>query len=292
MRETFCESGTADEECIVPILGGVVYQTEEDWCREKYNHSDASICREIRDDAQRKYNAVTFFLFMLNGIWALFLVALIWVMLCVLQAIITLPIVQRSKESNIPLWLTVPILGCVGAGYTLIFTRASIDEQFQDAHWIGIVFLTSGALFALAASLGIVLKFYTVLNGRQRRIKQAIVVLFIAAIFTTIFTMTTIFITSLIYSLQILELPEYDFRSIACALDVSGSCTGCHPQFIPKDSSDICPEWTDDDVQRVLTTIMKQSATIAAIFIVYALISLRYGFVFFQYVSRYQIEYV
>ena len=43
---------------------------------------------------------------------------------------------------------------------------------------------------------------------------------------------------------------------------------------------------------RIFQTTMKQSATVAAIFLVYAMITLRYGLLLFQYVSQYKIEYV
>lgn len=149
-------------------------------------------------------------------------------------------------------------------------------------------YLISGGAFTLAALVGFFLKCYTVLNGRQRRIKQGVVVVFIVTIFLSLFAVGTIFVTSLIYSLGIINLPTEEPQDIACVLDMSGSCTGCEPG----DPGPKCPEWTEEDVQDVLDTIMKQSATLAAIFLVYALITLRYGFLLFRYVSRYQIEYV
>ena len=106
----------------------------------------------------------------------------------------------------------------------------------------------------------------------------------------TLFSVGTIFVTSLIYSLGILNpvLEKNDYQEVACAVDLSGSCTGCDQDVV----SLKCPEWTENDVNAVLDTIMKQSATLAAIFLVYSLITLRYGFVLFHYVTRYQIEYV
>ena len=53
-----------------------------------------------------------------------------------------------------------------------------------------------------------------------------------------------------------------------------------------------CPEWTDSDILKVLQTQLKQSATLAAIFLIYAFSALRFGFILRSHVSRYQIEYV
>jgi len=283
VRRLFCEEGTEDSKCMAPIDGGSVYESELIWCQKEYNATD---CESVRDDAQRRYNLSAGIYYTVNGVWALLLVVLMWVTLSLLQAVITLPIVQRSKESNIPLWLTFPIVGCFALGYILLFEEASIEEIVDDVYWIAIGYLTSGGLFTLAAMIGIVLKFYTVLNRRQRRIKQGLVIVFISTIMMTLLAVSTIFVTSLLYSFRFVDLTEDSLQQIACVIDMSGSCTGCDQ--LPKQ----CPEWTNEDVQKVLATMMKQNTTLAAIFLVYAMITLRYGFVLFAHVSRYQIEYV
>lgn len=292
-REFFCPPGTADAECAVPVQGGAEYETEEKWCMNQYNVSfnNSTYCQDIRDESQDEYNVASRIFYTANAIWALVLVLLIWVTLCVLQGIITLPIVQRSKESNIPLWLTFPIVGCYSIGYLLIYSESSFEQSVQDVYWIGLAYFVSGGAFTLAALVGIFLKCYTVLNGRQRRIKQGVVVLFIVIIFITVFAVATIFTTSLIYSLNIVDFQLDSYREIACYLDSDGgSCTGCNPRASIEE--DVCPEWSEDDVKSVAQTIMKQSSALAAIFLVYALVTLRYGFVLFRHVSRYQIEYV
>jgi hypothetical protein len=150
-RELFCAPpGTAEHECMVPIFGGD-YETEKDWCLQKYN---ATNCSQVRDDAQAKYNTFSRIFYTSNGIWACFLVALLWCILCILQAIITVPIVQRSKESNIPLWLTLPIVGCYTTGYFLGFYlkayKTNAFEHLDDINWISLAYLISGGAFTLA----------------------------------------------------------------------------------------------------------------------------------------------
>lgn len=51
---------------------------------------------------------------------------------------------------------------------------------------IGIAYLVTGGAFALAAFMGIILKLYTVLNQRQKKFKQALVVVFIGTIVVTV----------------------------------------------------------------------------------------------------------
>lgn len=121
-RRFFCDEGTANDQCMVPVEGGEDYDTEEQWCQAYYN---ATNCEDIRDDAQFEYNVAIHTANIVNGIWGLILVVLMWVTLCVLQAVITLSIVQRSKEANIPLWLTFPIIGCLVVGVSLQYSEVS-----------------------------------------------------------------------------------------------------------------------------------------------------------------------
>lgn len=117
-RENLCKKDTSFTKCTVPIDGGEDYDSEEQWCEAYYDSLD---CREIRDSAQTLFESFSYVFFTANGVWALLLVALMYVTLCVLQGIISLPIVQRSKESNIPLWLTFPIAGCFLIGSILLY---------------------------------------------------------------------------------------------------------------------------------------------------------------------------
>ncbi len=286
-RELFCDEGTAQGKCMVPVLGGVNFDDETAWCMEYFNN--ATDCEDIRNRAQYEFVVANYIYFTANGIGALILAALMWVTLNVLQAIITLPIVQRSKESNIPLWLTFPIIGSYMIGYVLLFSETSIDEVLEDIKWMGITYMVSGGSFTLLALVGLVLKCYPVLNTTQKKVKLSMIRFFLVLIILTIFAVAVVFATSLIYSLSIVDLPLTNYSQIACALDMEGSCTGCDSQ---SPYEEVCPEWSKDDVAKVLQTITKQSATIAAIFLVYALSTLRYGFVLFRHVSRYQIEYV
>jgi hypothetical protein len=104
-----------------------------------------------------------------------------------------------------------------------------------------------------------------------------------------------IFTASLAYSLDIVKVElKDDLRgTIACYVDAVGSCSNCKclveacsPEVV------ICPEWTTQDVSKIMQTQLKQSATLAAIFFIYAFSALRFGFVLCKAQSKYQIAYV
>eukprot|EP00804_Cyclotella_cryptica_P026675 CCRYP_007926-RA/>CCRYP_007926-RA protein AED:0.04 eAED:0.04 QI:381/1/1/1/0.5/0.33/3/2170/853 len=284
-RSKFCDEGTAMEKCVVPVDGGEEFDNEEEWCEAYYNATD---CRGIRDEAQAWCEVFSYVFFTTNGVLALLLVASMWVTLSVLQGIISLPIVQRSKESNIPLWLSFPISGCFLIGVILLFGPSTVTSSFQDLYMIGLTYLVSGGAFTLAAIVGISLKLYTVLNKRQKKCKQGLVLVFIVTMIVTILAVATIFVTSIIYSFNIIKIPTNEYHQIACMLDTGGSCTGCDSNT----PINVCPEWSEEDVVRVMKTIMKQSATVSATFLVYALVTIRYGFLLLSHVNSYQIDYV
>ena len=96
----------------------------------------------------------------------------------------------------------------------------------------------------------------------------------------------------MVYSVNLVDFEfSADYRAnIACILDTSGSCTNC-------DNSNetlnlVCPEWTEEDVLKILRTVSKQSACLATMLLVYAFEALRFGFVLRRNLLQYQIDYV
>ena len=96
--------------------------------------------------------ARSYFFIYTNCIVGAVLIILLLLALHTLESIISAPIVQRSKESNISLWLTLPILGCFAGGAALLFTPKSLAAY--DFSWIGVCYLITGATFLVSALLG------------------------------------------------------------------------------------------------------------------------------------------
>jgi len=154
-RNVFCDSGTANEECLAPTDGGSNYTSIENWCEINYNETDT--CEAIRDSAENKMQNMSYFFFYINAIVGGILVILLLLSLGLLESIISAPIVQRSKETNIPLWLTFPIIFCFATGTTLMFNNSSLvnsDSGSKSLNWIGVCYILSGATFTVSALLG------------------------------------------------------------------------------------------------------------------------------------------
>jgi len=74
--------------------------------------------------------------------------------------------------------------------------------------------------------------------------------------------------------------------NIACFIDQSGSCTKC------ENESGRCPEWSTQDVTRILQNQTKAGAALAGIFIAYAASNLHHVFTLRRHIMNYEIDYV
>lgn len=129
---------------------------------------------------------------------------------------------------------------------------------------------------------------YTILSTRDKRTKSVAILTFISLMGTLLIMMTSIFVASIVYSITLgnSQLSEQRRGSIACSIDQGLTCSGCDG------FQNRCPEWASTDLQKVLQTQAKSSATLAIICVVYAVIALRYGVNARKNLSLYQIEYV
>ena len=98
-----------------------------------------------------------------------------------------------------------------------------------------------------------------------------------------------IFATSVFHSVTIVDVPLDDNQRGKAACNISApTCSYCGNTVGERE----CPEWTHDDVLSVIRTQLKQSATLAAIFLIYSMGALRFGFVLRKHIRMYQIDYV
>jgi len=158
-RSKTCGGGTYNTLCVVPIGGLPIFRSETEWCLFYYN---STACGPIKDDAQSRMLTYSLTYHNANGALGVLTVILVSVLhswcvhgcivpnlrrvnlllsltlatvlqLCLtvnfLEGIITRPIVQKSRESNIPLWLTLPILGCFLTGSITLFSKSSILQR-------------------------------------------------------------------------------------------------------------------------------------------------------------------
>jgi hypothetical protein len=218
----------------------------------------------------------------------------------ILESIISRPLVQKSKETNIPRWLLLPTIVCGGAGLLYKFSSSSVLNPESGSTGpvtplIGPLFMGTGVSFLVAAVLAWFLGSFSIYNTGQKHKKSVAIVVFIIIATGLFVVLTALFSASVAYTLALgkeIVITNGERGSIACFLDKVGSCTNCEPASEKKLCSECCPEWSVSDVTKVLQSQAKTSATIAAIGLLYASGCLRYGFMLKRVIMNYQIDYV
>jgi hypothetical protein len=288
-RQFYCEGGTELTKCLVPILGGIDFDSEKAWCIANYNATD---CEIIRDDAQETMETamLTFY----TGLAGLSSILLFLMLLTVnaLERIITKPIVQKSRETNVPAWLSLPTLANAMVGSVLLFSPSSLlsSSSGAESSWIGIVYLVAAGLFLISLLTGWFLSVYTIQNHGDKQTKNIAVVLLIIMMAANVVMLATIFVASILFSASLINSPidENQRGEVACSVDRNATCTLCDALIL----SNRCPEWSLEEVTTILQTQLKQSATLASIFILYAVSVFRFGVTLRRHLSLYQIDYV
>ena len=201
--------------------------------------------------------------------------------------------VQKSRESNVPGWLSLPTIGCSVVGAVFRYSPSSVLSAHSGSSysWIGTAYMACGVLFFITVMLGWFISTFSILSGRDKRYKHISVIVFISFMICTSFVLTVIFVASISYSVALVDIPidEDQVENIACGVDTADSCSNCDGA-IPNEP--LCPEWSLEDVTRVLQNQTKGSATLAIIFFLYSFGALRFGFVLRKHVTMYQIDYV
>ncbi len=245
-RYKSCAPNTYNTLCVVPIDGLPFFDSANEWCDFYYNSTD---CVSIRNAAQAKTTSWTLFYALMNGVLGVIVFLLLLLMVKVLEGIITRPIMQKSRERNIPMWLTLPMYGCAFTGAVLLYSPSSIlkiDKGNLLKSWPGVVYLIAAALYAIAALLGFWMSRYSILNSRDKRAKLFIVLLFILVMTLTLLSVAALFVGCVLLSTSYVDNNMNDeIRGIlACSIS-AGSCTFCdNDEGMPR-----CPQWSEDDVK-------------------------------------------
>lgn len=86
-----------------------------------------------------------------------------------------------------------------------------------------------------------------------------------------------------------MRLEESNRADLACSLTFNG-CQNCDKRH--HSDVEVCPEWENMDLQKILRTVMKQSSCLAFMLLIFAYEGLAFGFVLRRHISHYQIDYV
>ena len=287
-RYWFCQptvTSTYNTLCAVPVFEDK--QDEEQWCLENYESTN---CTAIRDDAQDRTKQVLLLGYTCNGIWVLLTVLVGVLVMDTILNIVSRPLFLKSRESNVPLWLSLPVTGTTIVGLGLTFSPVSILNIESDVkgRWLGPMYLVAAACFALAAVLSWLAARMSIFNAGQKRWKSFVILCLLSVSLILVIALVTIFVGSIVFSSYLTDITLKDSArgNFACAVDRTGTCTRCDEAF------NKCPEWTNEDVVKVLRSQAKSSATLAGIFLLYTSGIIRFAAQWWRINQSYQIGYV
>mmetsp|Transcript_13315 Transcript_13315/g.14909 ORF Transcript_13315/g.14909 Transcript_13315/m.14909 type:complete len:726 (-) Transcript_13315:1524-3701(-) len=281
-RKKYCFLETAKTLCMVPIDGGPNYVSENAWCVSKYN---STTCTVIRDEAQTE---AEFWLLLFYGSLASMGCIYMFLMLLIiksLERIISKPMVQKSREINVVGWLTFPVFCTALFGLVFLLTPYSSLDKLNEQRWIGYLYLITSCLFLIALLMGWFLSAFSIRSNIDKQNKSNAVLILILVLFLNAALLIAIFIASILWSYR-MDLTELERGDIAC--DIKNSqCTGCDEL-----GENRCPEWSFLDITNIKRRQLKQSATLAAIFLLYDINVTMHGLNLRNHLSMYQIDYV
>lgn len=267
----------------VPILGGPNYESESAWCSSHFN---TTACAVIRDEAQKKTEFWLLVFYRSLAAWGCMYCGLMLVIIKSLERIISPPIVRKSREINIVGWLIFPVFCTALFGSVFLFAPFSYLDKLNEQRWIGYFSLLSSSLFLVALLMGWFLSAFSIRSNVDKQNKSKAVLILIAVSFINAAVLLTIFLASIVWS-HTLNLSEEERGNIACDMNNS-QCTGCDSEI----GRNRCPEWSFEDITDVVQRQLKQSATMAAIFILYDVNVMMHGLNLRKHLSMYQIDYV
>jgi hypothetical protein len=208
-----------------------------------------------------------------------------------LEHIITKPLVQKSIQSNLPGWLSLPMVFCILIGCVIQLagrTPAGLQYLGTQYAWISLGYFAVGGLFLLAILSGWFISWSSIERTIDKKRKLVAVHLLVGSMIAASLLLIAVFSMTITFSVNLVTTPiSDDMRgTIACVLGSTGGCTQCDQE------QDRCPEWTIEDVTTIYKTQALAIATGSAIFFIYAVRAARFGFTMRQHLLSYQIEYV
>jgi hypothetical protein len=100
-----------------------------------------------------------------------------------LESMISRPLVEKSRELNMPSWLLLPTVGCFGFGFLYAFSPTSVlntqSTALSELSWIAPLFIVTSGMFLLLALLAWFLRSYPILSTRRKQHKSIVTIAFI-----------------------------------------------------------------------------------------------------------------
>lgn len=103
-------------------------------CNATTNFLVNGSCYKTQEEAIDEMTVYSTIFFTTNFVWGLVFVIVLFLTTQMLEFIIGVQLVQKSKERNLSFWLTLPITACFFSGYA--FIGVNFDDTVEELKWI------------------------------------------------------------------------------------------------------------------------------------------------------------
>ena len=275
IRQFFCASGTADNKCKCPILGGPHHANETMWCQDIYNATD---CLSIREEATNDGLKWGQRLTLIEASVGVLNVCEIFFSLYLCFKILTAPVIEKSMLEIINYLLCAPIAGCIGLAVYLWWMR----EHDLPYSWLTDFYIVlAGAQVALIV-MGVVAAKYK---------HAALLLTYIICLVIVILALASAGTACMLFTVVLPDefVPTSDQAgAIACSRDLPGCC--CCNMGLSDAAS--CPEWTTNEVVQLSVLDLKMAGIVSYLCIIYLLGALVVAGRFSTKLKNYKMEYI
>eukprot|EP00602_Paraphysomonas_sp_CaronLab_P000778 CAMPEP_0185029802 /NCGR_PEP_ID=MMETSP1103-20130426/16350_1 /TAXON_ID=36769 /ORGANISM="Paraphysomonas bandaiensis, Strain Caron Lab Isolate" /LENGTH=325 /DNA_ID=CAMNT_0027564689 /DNA_START=366 /DNA_END=1343 /DNA_ORIENTATION=+ len=290
IRQFFCEGDTYDRECVAPIFGGPDYNSLDEWCMDKYGHTDCAI---IRNRAESDALELGRTLILAQGIMGIVNVLQIALSMYICTTILTASVITQSMNDTINYLLMLPIGGTSAVAAWTWWMRKydgrNGEGSEMSTYWVPYVFLSLSIFEVIQMPLGIGagrLKSRIMLGMSIFLLSVILIGLAAAGVACILF--------AILWSDSFTLINRGTLQDIACFQELASCC--CCDDF-PVGANVTageyrCPEWSDTDIIGFVIITLKISGIISFLAMIYFFGAVTVAEILRQNLKHYKSDYI
>eukprot|EP00611_Tribonema_gayanum_P004862 TRINITY_DN1409_c0_g1_i1.p1 TRINITY_DN1409_c0_g1~~TRINITY_DN1409_c0_g1_i1.p1 ORF type:complete len:422 (+),score=119.76 TRINITY_DN1409_c0_g1_i1:62-1327(+) len=279
VRKTFCQEGTWDNKCTVPITG-YPYATPAAWCQAEQD--GATDCAEIQQKALDAAKNVVRQAMNIAGAVAIVSVAEMIAAMFLTVRLVTVPIIMRSMQSVINYLMLCPVVASIVVGWFMglndnLYKHYNMMDELHL--FCGVVLLVC-AFFGAAAGL-----------TRHRRLLQIYIAGLSIVLFFYILLVGLSFYVYATLDDTIAGFSPEEAAKLACDDDFYQCCC-CEKDPTGLYEVPACPEWTSSEMADIAKVFLKLGALTTLLCSVFVMCGLLASLVLYSNLKGYRCAYV
>eukprot|EP01038_Epipyxis_sp_PR26KG_P011503 gene11503-15409_t len=277
MRKIFCESGTAQSACRIPLVE--LSNSSSTWCTQHYNNQTMTACVSIRDRAFTSAVKNGELLLIIQSVIGLMCLLLIALSIYISYRILTSPVLTQSMNDVINYFLTVPIAGC----FSIATYMWWIQFQLKKFAWLPQLILGIGVAQVVALPLGII-------SGRLK--SRFLLSCYIVLVSIIAFGFIGAGVSSIIFAGYILGVDFKSTTQLKNSIGCRKNLAGCVPNCDIHAKEDQCAAWATKDVLTLLSLDFRLTGVVQFVSLLFMIGALIVAGIFRTSLKNYKSDFI